>query len=334
MGPNLRRGGIRIFPFLLLAGGMVASCTSADGDPDAGRDAVDPVDTGSDGGGELQADVRVDVRVDLPAEVPVEVLVEVPVEVPADNGPDMQPCTSDCGEMVPVAAGPFRMGCVDGAAGADCDSTEKPAHEVDVPAFEIDVTETPMGLYARCVQAGGCTVPNSSSPLCTYGRSGMELHPVNCVDHLQAEAFCRWAGRRLCSEAEWEKAAVGTDGRKYPWGEAPPTCDLAVLDEGGFGCGSVETAPVGSRPAGASPYGALDMAGNVWEWVEDHFHDSYVGAPADGSAWMVPATPFQVGRGGALSDKAPVLRSSARRKFSLQLDGYYLGIRCCLSSGQ
>jgi formylglycine-generating enzyme required for sulfatase activity len=290
---------------LLLASELALSCSSADGGTDAGNDVTS--DPGQD---TFVPDTPVP---DTPADVPPEVVL----------------CTGDCGAMVTIPAGAFQMGCVAGAAGSDCDASEKPTHTVEVPAFDIDVTEVTSDLWARCVGSGGCTVPNASSSLCTYGIAGKEQHPINCISWQQADAFCAWDGKRLCSEAEWEKAAVGTDGRKYPWGDTAPTCERAVLDEGGQGCGTGASFPVGSKPAGDTPTGLKDMAGNVWEWVADYYHASYAGAPADGSAWLDPATQFQVARGGAFSDTADKIRGSARRSFNLALDGYYLGVRCC-----
>jgi hypothetical protein len=155
------------------------------------------------------------------------------------------------------------MGCPTGAAGAACEAAEKPAHAVSVPAFAIDETEVTSDAYARCVQDGACTLPNTSHELCTYGKSGQGQHPVNCIERGQAAAFCAWAGKRLCSEAEWEMAALGTDGRPYPWGADPPTCALAVIDENGFGCGAGATFAVGSKTAGDSPAGAHDLIGKT-----------------------------------------------------------------------
>ena len=166
--------------------------------------------------------------------------------------------------MVYVPAGNFTMGF---------DSPDAPAHNVYLDAFLIDQTEVTNSKYALCVQAGACQPPrNNSSATRTsyYGNSQFANYPVIYVDWNDAQAYCSWAGRRLPTEAEWEKAARGTDGRKYPWGNEPPTCELTnsfCVDD---------TAEVGSYPAGASPYGALDMSGNVWQWIAD-WYDVYPG---------------------------------------------------------
>jgi formylglycine-generating enzyme required for sulfatase activity len=172
------------------------------------------------------------------------------------------PATDD---MLAIPAGMFTMGCVR-ALDPTCSDTEEPARELHVPGFHIDRTEVTRAAYRRCMAAGACTPPASPCAGSSWNTPSLARHPITCVDWNQARAFCAWRGARLPTEAEWEKAARGTDGRTYPWGKHEPTCDIAVH----AACGAVPHA-VGSRPAGASPYGALDMAGNVSEWVFDQY---------------------------------------------------------------
>jgi len=155
--------------------------------------------------------------------------------------------------MVSVTAGSFLMG-------------EGAGTPTFTDAFTIDRTEVTVRAYSECVAAGACT-PTRRGRGCNLGQSGREEHPVNCVNLIQAKAYCARVGKRLPTGAEWEKAARGTSGQPYSWGEEPPSCDLQVMR--GRDCRATGTAPVGSLSAGASPYGALDMMGNVWEWTED-----------------------------------------------------------------
>ncbi len=173
----------------------------------------------------------------------------------AQTPPRRGPPTPD---RVAVPAGPFTMGS-DAAGQQD----EHPVHTVTLPAFEIDRTEVTRGDYRRCISAGACT---DARPL--DARFNDPRQPVVGVSWFQARAYCTWAGGRLPTEAEWEKAARGTDGRTYPWGETYPTSTRAVF---GRGESAGHPDPVGTHPAGASPYGAMDMAGNVWEWVESPY---------------------------------------------------------------
>ncbi len=187
--------------------------------------------------------------------------------------------------MVEVPGGPFQMG------------DKKSLHTVEVAGFKIDTTEVTVAAYAECVTAGQCTKPDSDSGYDNWGKADRAQHPVNSVDWHQATAYCTWKGKRLPTEQEWEKAARGTDGRIYPWGNQAATCDLAVMNKGGLGCGRESTWPVGSKPAGASPYGALNMSGNVWEWT------------SDGSSQNEK---HRVNRGGSWGGEAQDLRASYR----------------------
>ena len=125
--------------------------------------------------------------------------------------------------------------------------------------FYIDKFEVTNQDYQECVSAGACKEAKKKR-----GFDGPQ-QPVVFVNQEDARTYCQWAGKRLPKEQEWQEAAQGTDSREYPWGNQEPNCSLANYSD----CGVKATLPVGSKPAGASPYGALDMAGNVWEWVEE-----------------------------------------------------------------
>lgn len=171
----------------------------------------------------------------------------------------------DGATLVFVPAGEFLMGSAGQAL--DADEDEKPQHAVYLDAYWIDRTEVTNDMYRQCVAAGGCGEP-AHSP--RYSMSDHGNHPAVGVSWDQAVAYCAWAGRRLPTEAEWEKAARGTDGRLYPWGNGEPDESRLNFDQR-----VDDTVGVGSYPAGASPYGALDMAGNVWEWTADGYDEGY-----------------------------------------------------------
>ena len=237
--------------------------------------------------------------------------------------------------MVTVPAGPFWMGC-NSETDTNCQSFEQPYHEVTLSAFEIDRTEVTLAAYTECVTAGICTVPQVDwKDNCNWGVTGKENHPVNCVDWEQATAYCTYVSKRLPTEAEWEKAARGTDGRLHPWGNESATCDRAVMEQDGQdGCGTGDTAPVCSKsPAGDSPYGACDMVGNVWEWVHDWYSSEYYAtSPAENPTGPEDGVQSvnRVVRGGGFDDYDFFMRLTHRNQYFPGYMGaqYDLGFRC------
>ena len=191
------------------------------------------------------------------------------------------PVLKDIGSMLPIPAGTFQMGCdPENNAGVSCYSQNGSGpvlHPVYLDPYQIDKYEVTNGSYAQCVAAGVCSVPYSfSSPTrpSYYGNPEFADYPVMNIVWGQAGDYCKWAGKRLPTEAEWEKAARGSAGTPiYPWGDESPTCALADFG-GSQGCVG-DTSAVGSHPSGASPYGAQDMVGNVSEWVADWWDSDY-----------------------------------------------------------
>lgn len=205
-------------------------------------------------------------------------------------------------EMVFVPAGNFEMGSEPETAGADED--EMPLHKIYLDAFWIDRTEVTNSHYQQCISAGICTPPAQTK---FYMNPAYYDHPIIGVSWDQANVYCGWAGRRLPTEAEWEKAARGTDGRIYPWGNDAPSGDLANFDHK-----INETTAVGNYPQGASPYGVLDLAGNAWEWTADGYSpDYYSNSPSSNPLSDSPVN-RRVLRGGNWDSNAEGVRSANR----------------------
>jgi len=247
--------------------------------------------------------------------------------------------------LVCVPAGEFLMGAT------DRNSDEKPPHKVTLNAYWIDQTEVSNRQFQQFVQSAGyqtdaekkgsSVLYNGSSWEDTPGvnwkqptgpgssLSGRLEHPVIHVSWNDAKAYCAWAGRSLPSEAQWEKAARGTDGRTYPWGEQEPNANLA-----NFAMNIKDTTAVGQYPKGASPYGALDMAGNVWEWGADWYGETYyVSSPASNPPGPTSGTD-KVLRGGSWVINAYYLRVAYRYNIDPTYRYDSVGFRCAASPGR
>ena len=221
-------------------------------------------------------------------------------------------------DVVRVPAGCFQMGSDDG------DHDERPPHEVCLSVFYIDRLEVSNGRYAQCVAAGVCRAPDRYPERPELSEAD---RPVVGVSWLDADRYCQWVGMRLPTDAEWELAAAGTDGRQYPWGNELPSCDRAVYAH----CPPHSTVAVDSYPEGASPYGALHMAGNAWEWVADWWAPYYYRR----SPRQDPPGP-EIGRmrsirGGCWNRSLWHLRVADRDSGVVGLRNDHVGFRCARS---
>lgn len=256
------------------------------------------------------------------------------VEPQPSPNPEPNPPNSPINEkeMVVVPEGEFSMGC-DLKDDSLCYNS-KPAHKVYLSSFEIDKYMVTYNRYNECIEAGKCTELFFGAA-CNAHMPWNSDHPVNCVDFEQAKNFCEFDNKRLPTEAEWEKAARGTDGRIYPWGNETPSCDLVVMNKKlsdeimGPGCGAGTTRPVGSKPKGASAYGAMDMAGNLFEWTSDWFSPDYF----KDSPYRNPKGP-ETGEKKVLKGSSWLVRTNTGIASNLRTDysplgqGYVVGFRC------
>ena len=274
----------------------------------------------------------------MPAPSPTDVLINtstpspVPIFIPKETI-DLK----DGMVLVPIPAGEFEMGSSK-AEDPQTSEEESPQHAVYLRDYWIDKTEVSNAQYAMCVaDAEACTKPadhSSQTRDSYYDHSGYADYPVIFVSWGQAAAYCTWAGRRLPTEAEWEKAARGEDRRIYPWGSSfdgtlVNYCDVNCQNgwkDNRFDDGYIETAPVGKYPDGASSYGVLDMAGNVYEWVADWF------APYSPDRQLNPQGPDlgadRIIRGGSWGDDPDHIRSSLRSRVNGDQTLNFIGFRC------
>jgi formylglycine-generating enzyme required for sulfatase activity len=249
-------------------------------------------------------------------------------------------------EFVEVPAGPFLMGSNEDDPDADDD--EQPQHELTLPTYYIGRTEVTNAQFRPFVEGDGYTNPdywsddgwawredrNRTQPFYWDGdRWNGDEQPVNRVSWYECMAYARWLSAqtgddyRLPTEAEWEKAARGTEGLRYPWGDQEPTDELA-----NFNHNVGRTTAVGNYPAGASPYGALDMAGNVREWTRSVYQGSvyqdYPYNPDDGREDISnPSEKTFSLRGGGWLSRSSFLRASGRRGVTPGYHGDFIGCR-------
>jgi len=233
----------------------------------------------------------------------------------AQHGPTQERMGKDGAPAVLVPAGSFTMG----------DDEEAPQRQIYLGAFYLDRYEITTGRYAKFLKATGSVRPPLGWETLDLAR-GSDL-PVTGVDWRDADAYCRWTGRRLPTEAEWEKGARGTDARRYPWGDASPTLDHANYQNASPSAYDGGLAAVGSHPAGMSPYGIDDLAGNAAEWVADWYAEAFPAndvrdpkGPANGSARVI--------RGGGRFDPAERIKAAKRWYASPDTQGEDIGFRC------
>ncbi len=217
-------------------------------------------------------------------------------------------------EYVPVAGGSFMMGS------EDLDDDTRPVHRVEVSAFFLGRFEVTRAQYSRYMAATGASAPAHW----TNKRFIGDEKPVIAVTWDEAVAFCKWADGRLPTEAEWEYAARGSEGRKFPWGNTQPDLTRATF---AMDIGFDGTRPVGAAPAGGSPFGALDLAGNAFEWCSDWYSpNAYAGGPTRDPSGPEKGT-LRVIRGGSWISLPDACRSSARTAFRPESRSTMLGFR-------
>jgi formylglycine-generating enzyme required for sulfatase activity len=264
----------------------------------------------------------------FPTPAPTPTLTPTPTPT-ATATPALTPVTwqrpTDGMVMVYVPEGEFLMGSPAGQGADD----EHPQHMVYLDAFWIDQTEVTNAQYRQCLEAGACRKPYY------WDDSGYNApdQPLVGVSWDDARTYCEWVGARLPTEAQWEKAARGTDGRKYPWGNEDADCDRANYYGKPCACGGTDPcvgkpSQVGAHPAGASPYGALDMAGNVWEWVADWYAADYYSRSPARNPQGPDSGEYRGLRGGSWYLNDNYVRSAFRYRFIPDLRFFNWGFRC------
>jgi formylglycine-generating enzyme required for sulfatase activity len=227
--------------------------------------------------------------------------------------------------MIQVPAGSFRMGSPPDLGVPD----EHPQHSVNLDTFWIDQTEVSNAMYAQCEKAGACSPPSSPASATRpnyYDNPQYSAFPVVFISWEAAGSYCTWAGARLPTEAEWEKAARGAQGNTYPWGNALP--DINRLN---YQRNIGDTTEVGHYPSGASPYGAFDMLGNVWEWVSDWYGATYYSDSLENNPSGPPDGIHKIVKGASWNTTESLTRAATRGEAEPKFTGSEIGFRCAQS---
>lgn len=285
-----------------------------------------------------------------PPAVPTKSATSVPAQA---SPPTDVTFESDPAVRVLIPAGAFTMGSGQETALNECDKyftgcnrqewylNEGPVHDVTLDAYFMDIYEVTNGQYQECISAGGCTPPSrngSASRSSYFDNPEFREYPVIWVTWEQAKTYCAWHGARLPTEAEWEKAARGTDARLYPWGNSFEAgegnfCDVKCRLQWAnmnFDDGFEDTSPVGSFPSGISPFGLHDMGGNVNEWVADWYDAEYYAVSPVANPTGPDSGSSHVIRGGSFHTPGQGLRTTARPLSEPSAD--YIGFRCAKSA--
>lgn len=240
----------------------------------------------------------------------------------------------DGAPLVLIPAGPFVMGSNDGLP------NERPEHTVTLPAYYIDQFEVTAGRYQKFVESAQRNLPPTWDDEAAQSLGDL---PAVGMSWTEAAAYCKWAGRRLPTEAEWEKAARGTDGRRYPWGHMQPFVDIANYNRGVWVSEAVTLVPVNSglegmsvrhglKEGGKSPYGLFHMAGNAAEWVADWYDREYYQQSPEANPMGPASGDKRVIRGGSWADLPVALRVTSRVSAEPDYEDRTIGFRCAMDA--